>query len=154
LFPEVRPQLIDVSVSRLGEWAAGGMLATASDLARFAVALRDGALLKPESLRFMMDWYPAESGREVGHGLFRTTRHDGTRLIGHTGGVLGFSADLEWLEGGDAVTVSLTNVGTMDAGELPLKAPQGDSFYSLALLFAREAEASECASKNSRNSMK
>ena len=54
-FPEVRPGLIDASRSNLSvEWTAGGMVATARDLALYAVALRDGRLLKPESMRFMI----------------------------------------------------------------------------------------------------
>ncbi len=62
-FPEIRPGLIDASRSNLSvEWTAGGMVATARDLARYAVALRDGRLLKPESMKFLTEWFPAGTG--------------------------------------------------------------------------------------------
>lgn len=64
-FPEVRPGLIDASRSNLSvEWTGGGMVATARDLALSTVALRDGRLLKPESMKFMTEWFPA--GSKVG----------------------------------------------------------------------------------------
>lgn len=146
LFPEMRPGLIDVSASRLSpEWAAGGMLTTASDLAKFARALRDGRLLKPGSLRFMMQWRAADQpGTEVGHGLFRSLRKDGLYQIGHTGNVLGFTADMDWLEGSDAIVVALANVGSVDAGEVPLRKGGSRDFFRAALLFLKSHRASFC----------
>ena len=44
---------------------------TARDLVNFAVALRDGRLLAPKEMTFMMAWRPAEPGKQAGHGLLR-----------------------------------------------------------------------------------
>lgn len=113
-FPEVRPGLIDASRSNLSvEWTAGGMVATARDLALYAVALRDGRLLKPESMKFMTTWFPAGDGWQVGHNVFRHVYRDGVAIIGHSGDVLGFSGSFYWVEGADVVVAVLCNVGSM-----------------------------------------
>jgi len=145
-FPEVRPGLIDVSVSRLSsEWAAGGLVATAKDLARFARGLRDGKLLKPGSLAFMMQWVPTDyPGMQVGHGLFRMLREDGLHQIGHTGGTLGFTAEVEWLEETDLIFARLANGGVIDAGKVPLRLGASREFHRMALLFAKEHGAASC----------
>jgi D-alanyl-D-alanine carboxypeptidase len=121
-FPEVRLGLIDASASNLSvEWTAGGMVATARDLALYGAALRDGELLKPESMKFMLTWFPkpAWDGAQVGHNVFRTQIKDGTVVIGHDGDVLGFTGSLYWVEGADAVVAVVTNVGSMHTGTSP-----------------------------------
>lgn len=119
-FPEVRPGLIDVSRSNLSvEWTAGGMVATARDLALYGVALRDGRLLKPQSMKFMTEWVPAGDGMYVGHNVFRFDYAGGLTLIGHAGNVLGFTGCLYWIEGGDAVVTVVCNVGSMHSGGVP-----------------------------------
>ena len=117
-FREVRPGLIDVTCSNLSvEWAAGGIVATAGDLAVFGAALRDGKLLLPQSMRVMADWSTIDKNRQIGHNLFREQQGHFT-LIGHDGGVLGFSATLYWIERADAVVVAMSNVGNMHSGEV------------------------------------
>lgn len=131
-FPEVRPGLIDASRSNLSvEWTAGGMVATARDLALYGVALRDGRLLKPQSMKFMMEWFPLGEWfpvaewfpgavrAQIGHNLFRVEYAGGLTLIGHDGDVLGFTGSLYWVEGGDAVVAVLCNVGAMHSGQVP-----------------------------------
>jgi D-alanyl-D-alanine carboxypeptidase len=145
LFPRVNSDLIDVSASRLApEWAAGGIVTTASDLARFALALRDGRLLKPESLRFMMQWRPSGEDQEVGHGLFRITRSPNLHAIGHNGAVLGFSADMDWVEERDAVIVSLSNTGSIDSGEVEHNGGGAQQFIRDALVFAANNSPPNC----------
>lgn len=120
-FPVARPGLIDATGSNLSvEWTAGGMVATPSDIARFASALRDGRLLKPESLAFMQAWQPTSERAQVGHSLFRTEFENGAAptVIGHTGGVLGFGAWLYWIEDQDIVLAVTENVGTMHVGKV------------------------------------
>lgn len=119
-FDEVRPGLIDASRSNLSvEWTAGGMVATARDLALYGVALRDGRLLSSKSMKFMTEWFPAGESGQVGHNLFRRQYSDGAAIIGHTGDVLGFTASLYWAEGTDAVMAVVCNVGSMHSGEVP-----------------------------------
>lgn len=136
-FPEVRPGLIDVSRSNLSvEWTGGGMVATAQDLARYAVALRDGRLLTDQSMEYMTEWFPIEEGVQVGHNLYRIEYPDGPAIIGHNGDVLGFSGSMYWIEGRDAAISVLCNVGAMHSGSVPGKAPAvalSNEFIELAL---------------------
>jgi D-alanyl-D-alanine carboxypeptidase len=119
-FPDVRPGLIDASRSNLSvEWTAGGMVATARDLALYAVALRDGRLLSSESMKFMTDWFPAGPGAQVGHNLFRRSYPAGVTVIGHNGDVLGFTGSFYWMEGADVVVAVVCNVGAMHSGTVP-----------------------------------
>jgi D-alanyl-D-alanine carboxypeptidase len=121
-FPEPRPGLIDVARSNLSvEWTAGGMVATARDLALYGAALRDGKLLRQKSLDFMTRWTPTgKEGIQVGHNVFRWTQPEGFSHIGHNGDVIGYSATLYWIEGADAVVAAMCNVGTMHSGEVPM----------------------------------
>lgn len=122
-FTEVRSDLIDATSSNLSvEWTAGGMVATAGDLARYVVALRDGQLLGPESMEFMQDWFPAGESTQVGHNVFRSEYPDGLAVIGHSGSVLGFTASMYWVEGVDVAVAVLANVGTMHSGRVPASA--------------------------------
>ncbi len=122
-FPTIRPGLIETSAYNLSpEWAAGGMVAAASDLARFAAGLAAGKLLNARSRALFFDFRPTQTsdGRmEAGRGIFRMPmREGGPPLINHTGGVLGFSAVMAWLEGTDTSLVVLINVGTMHASPI------------------------------------
>jgi D-alanyl-D-alanine carboxypeptidase len=149
-FTLVRPDLLDVSAASLApEWAAGGLVTTARDLASFALALRDGRLLKTKQLAFMQTWRPAEPGSQVGHGLFRFDRGNDRHTIGHQGAVLGFGAQMEWLEGGDAVLVSMSNVGSMDAGDVPLDRRAGLPFVLASLAYMVGVDATGCLGHSS-----
>ena len=94
-------------------------MATARDLALYAVALRDGRLLSSQSMEFMTEWSPADEGWQVGHNLFRHQYPDGLVVVGHDGDVLGFSAALYWVEDTDTVVAVLCNVGSMHSGKVP-----------------------------------
>jgi CubicO group peptidase (beta-lactamase class C family) len=149
-FTVVRPGLLDVSSASLApEWAAGGLVTTARDLASFALALRDGRLLNPKQLAFMQTWRPAESGSEVGHGLFRFDRGNDRHTIGHQGAVLGFGAQMEWLESGDAVIVSLSNVGSIDGGDAPLDRHAALPFVLATIAYTAAAKATGCLGHSS-----
>lgn len=136
-FPEVRPELIDVSSSNLSvEWTAGGMVATAQDLALYTVALRDGRLLRSQSMEFMTEWFPVEEGVQVGHNLYHIEYPDSLSIIGHNGDVLGFTGSMYWIEGVDAAVSVLCNVGAMHSGAVPGKAPsvaQSREFIELVM---------------------
>jgi D-alanyl-D-alanine carboxypeptidase len=144
-FRTAGPGLLDVSDASLApEWAAGGLVTTARDLASFALALRDGRLLTRKQLAFMQTWRPAEDGLQVGHGLFRFDRGNGRYTLGHQGSVLGFAAQMEWLEKGDAVFVSLSNVGSIDAGEVPLDRHAALPFVLATFTYLAGANATAC----------
>ncbi len=123
-FVPVDDQLINVAATNLSvEWAAGGMVAAAGDLARYAVAVFDGTLLSEQAIADLVTFRPVRDARpedtapvaETGYGVFR--RYLGEhRVLGHGGDVLGYSG---WLyyepESGVALAI-LTNAGTMHAG--------------------------------------
>lgn len=50
------------------EWTGGGFASTAEDLARWAKALYEGKLLKPNTLKQLLDGVPATEGRGSGPG--------------------------------------------------------------------------------------
>ncbi len=144
-FRKVAPGLIDVSGSNLStEWAAGGLMATARDLATFGRGLRDGKLVGPAALQRMLAFQltndPTSPGQSVGEGLFREPLEGGA-LIGEDGGVLGFGAVMGWLEHGDLVIAVMTNVGSMHAGDdayFPLKLVRSARFLRAARRLAME----------------
>lgn len=140
-FISITPELIDTGPTNLSvEWTAGGMISSPRDLVRFALALRDGKLLKPESQAFMEEWKPAVTGLKVGHGLFEMNTVAGP-TVGHTGGVLGFSAALWWSEQSDVVVAVMGNVGSTDSGKAPPNAASvglGDDFVKLSTRFAAQ----------------
>jgi D-alanyl-D-alanine carboxypeptidase len=144
-FRSVGHGLIDVSGSNLStEWTAGGLLATARDLAVFARALRDGAVVGPQGMRRMLDFTPTrdetDPGSAVGEGLFRE-QLEGATLIGEDGGVLGFGAVMGWLEHEDLVVVVMTNVGSMHSGDAayyPLRLVKSARFIHAARRLAAE----------------
>lgn len=136
------PGLIDVSRSNLStEWIAGGLLATARDLAAFTLALRDGRVVGPKTLARMVSFAPTgEAAEEVGQGLFHERLADDW-LIGYDGGVLGFGAVMGWLEHADLVVVIMTNVGMMHTGDdawYPLQLVRSKAFVRAARQLALE----------------
>jgi len=140
-FSDVRPDLIDATGSNLSvEWTAGGMVATARDLALYGAALRDGRLLNEESMAVLTDWFPVNDRVQMGHNVTRTTYPDGLAVIGHNGSVLGFTGSLYWVEGGDAVVAVVANVGTMHSGRVPGSASsvaRAREFVDAAIAVAR-----------------
>jgi D-alanyl-D-alanine carboxypeptidase len=136
-FRQIQPEWLEVSSSNLSvEWAAGGVVSSASDIVRFMTALRDGRLLGSELLQQMLTWRPAHKGTQMGLGIFRAATPHGA-VIGHGGNVLGFSATTWWFEEADCVLALLTNLGSMHAG------PQAWSASRLfeSSLLGREAQA-------------
>lgn len=64
----------------------GGLVATASDLARFASALLDGRLLRPETVAKAFTKQVTKTGRAIGYGLgWDVAERNGRREIWHTG---------------------------------------------------------------------
>lgn len=88
--------LMDSSYKRPG----GGWLSTAEDLARFAIAVETGQLIKPETFRQMTQGQRTTGGVETGYacGWYVNTRDGGRRdgSVWHGGVQPGFTSDL-WL---------------------------------------------------------
>lgn len=141
-FPAIRPYIVESTAANLSpEWAAGGMVASAGDLVRFARALRDGKLLTPAMQQEMFTYRPPQDGgnREYMQGISRTREiHARYPLVGHGGGTLGFTTRMHWLEGIDLIVVVMTNIGGMHSG---FTASPPGLFYERVLLPAAVAYA-------------
>lgn len=99
-------------------YAAGSLVSTAEDVARWTLALHAGKVVKPESLALMTTPTRTADGTEhpYGFGLsFRTSQ--GRRLIGHGGGINGFVCQVEADPAAKTVAVVLCN--TVDPGAAP-----------------------------------
>ncbi len=99
-------------------YAAGSLVSTAEDLARWTLALHAGQVVKPESLKLMTTPARTTDGKEhpYGFGLsFRTSQ--GRRLVGHGGGINGFVCQVEADPAAQTVAVVLCN--TVDPGAAP-----------------------------------
>ena len=89
-------------------------------------------------------WRPADDGKDVGHGLFLFDHGNGLRTIGHGGAVLGFGAQMEWLEHGDGVIVSLSNVGSINAGAVPLDTHAAGPFVLATMAYLAATKTLAC----------
>ncbi|PZP61986.1 MAG: serine hydrolase [Pseudoxanthomonas spadix] len=74
-------------------WAAGGLLASIDDMARFAVALDQGKLLPPGPLHEMWRDTRLADGGSAGWGAGWELA-DGGQVVGHGGGTAGFTGYL------------------------------------------------------------
>jgi D-alanyl-D-alanine carboxypeptidase len=121
-FPEIRPYLVESTGGNLSpEWTAGGMVSSASNLVRWAQAIRDGELLGPAMQKEVFTYYPPEEpgsdGSEYMQGVLKINNfYDGRAAFGHGGGTLGFTALMFWFEKTGIVVVLLANVGGMHSG--------------------------------------
>jgi D-alanyl-D-alanine carboxypeptidase len=100
------------------------MVSSARDLVRWARAIRDGELLGPEMGEEVFTWYPPADGGRPGsrylQGIAWSEDFVGDLdAFGHSGGTLGFTAFMYWLEDTDVIVVMLTNVGGMHSGLSP-----------------------------------
>jgi CubicO group peptidase (beta-lactamase class C family) len=75
------------------KWAGGGMISTVEDLARFAIALDQGVLVKPETLALMCEPMTLADGTRTDYGLGWDVRFDdrGRLWVAHGGGATGGS---------------------------------------------------------------
>src|SRR5262245_55682546 len=93
---------------------AGGGYSTVEDLHRFANALRDGKLIRPETLR---KWTtPGDKNKSYALG-FQVFQESDPKVIGHGGGFPGISSSLQIdLDNGYVVAV----LSNMDGGTRPI----------------------------------
>jgi D-alanyl-D-alanine carboxypeptidase len=90
--------------------AAGAIYASATDLAKWDIALMDGKVLGPESMQRMTTPHRLADGRstDYGCGLEISERH-GETLLSHNGGVNGFLATNTMVPRTRSAVILLTN---------------------------------------------
>ena len=75
----------------------GGLVSTADDLARFAIALESGRLLSSSTTQLMWTSQKTSDGKATGYGYgWGVHEENGVRTVGHTGGQQGCSSVL-WM---------------------------------------------------------
>ena len=124
-FKEIRPYLVESSSANLSpEWVAGGMVASAENLVSWAHAIKNGKLLGTEMQKDVFNFHPPKSinnpNREYLQGISSSLNYyKGEKAFGHSGGTLGFTAMMFWLEDSEVCVVLLTNVGRMHSNVNP-----------------------------------
>ncbi len=95
-------------------WAAGAMMSTPTDLARWARALYGGRVLTPGSLALMTDF---QGSHRYGLGARRTSKGDRVAW-GHGGSLDGFQTGMWYLPAIDASVVVMWNRWPHDTGKV------------------------------------
>jgi serine beta-lactamase-like protein LACTB len=89
----------------------GGLLSTAEDLARFVLALKRGALVKPATLEQMWTSQKTKDGKETGYGMgWQVSDNNGMKLVLHTGNQAGSSSYLSFSPDRGIVIVVMSNL--------------------------------------------
>jgi D-alanyl-D-alanine carboxypeptidase len=131
------------NVEQVPGWSAGGYFSTAGDMRRFFVALTNGTLVRPETLREMMKpWSvarPAGDGKpEADYGLgIGVSSVSGHRSIGHAGGAPGANTATYFFPDDSVAAIVLTNRDPPTAQTL---------YFRLAPVLFEPAELRRCAS--------
>ena len=94
-------------------WSAGGLVASAPDLAHFLAGMLEGRLFSDAGLAVATDWLPTVSGvgpedSDYGLGLFRS-QEDGIDQIGHNGGLPSGGAVMVYLPEFDVYVAAVVN---------------------------------------------
>jgi D-alanyl-D-alanine carboxypeptidase len=100
-------------------FSAGGLYATASDLAKWDLGLIDGKVLKPESLQLMLKPRALANGRTTDYGCGLGIRQiEGETVVRHMGAVSGFLAYNAMVPRTRSAVVLLSNADHLDPGPL------------------------------------
>ncbi|RLS38719.1 MAG: class A beta-lactamase-related serine hydrolase [Planctomycetota bacterium] len=98
---------------------AGGVWASATDLAKWASALMGGKALAPPSLEIMTRPRLLNNGKKSYYGCGLTVRESGGEPVwGHTGSISGFHANLTMMPRTKTVVITLANAEHLDDGKL------------------------------------
>jgi CubicO group peptidase (beta-lactamase class C family) len=108
---------VDLSVRYPGD----GMVASAEDLARFAIGLLTGRLLDPPTIKIMTTAYRTKSGEQTHYGLGCFVReHNGRRIVGHAGWQPQVATFLLIIPDSHASVVVLANLEQADVKKIAL----------------------------------
>ena len=100
-------------------YAAGGLWASAPDLARWDLALMEGRVLKPESYRIMATPRALKSGHTTGYGCGLNVRQiDRETVLTHGGAVSGFLSVNALVPRTKSAVILLTNTEHLPADSL------------------------------------
>lgn len=89
----------------------GGLLSTAEDLARFVLALKRGALVKPATVEQMWTSQKTKAGKETGYGMgWQVSDNNGLKLVLHAGNQAGSSSYLSFSPERGIAIVVMTNL--------------------------------------------
>lgn len=100
-------------------WPGGGLLSTAEDLARFAMALQHGRLIKPATFKQMTTSLKTSDGKITNYGfgwILGLSQHP--EVIWHGGVQPGATTALAMIPEKDFSVIVLTNIGTIGGGEI------------------------------------
>ena len=114
--------------------AAGFLVSTLGDLAKWDAALRGGKVVSPASYREMTTPFMTTNGSaDYGLGLFIDSVY-GEKRLGHTGGSLGFTTADEYFPRLNLRIIAFTNLGddTPEAGETLTNVVFADLYPALA----------------------
>jgi CubicO group peptidase (beta-lactamase class C family) len=97
----------------------GGFVSTAEDLVRFADAVLNNKLLKPQTVQMMWTSQKTADGKETHYGLgWGLADLDGIRIFAHTGGQQGTSTSLLAIPSRDYTSAVMINMQYIQAGEI------------------------------------
>ena len=98
-------------------FAAGGLWASALDVARWDIALMEGKVLKPETLKLMTSPIKLADGRSRDYGCgVGIRRDDGETILSHGGAISGFRALNTFIPRTRSAVVMLINDEQSDPG--------------------------------------
>ncbi|WP_165252517.1 serine hydrolase [Paludisphaera soli] len=105
-------------VSPTQPFAAGALVSTVADLAKWDAALVEGSLLDKPTLERM--WTPARlKDGEAGYGLgWAVGKANGARMVSHGGGIPGFSTEIARFPDDGLTVIVLTNAEGGHAGAI------------------------------------
>lgn len=91
-------------------YAAGGLISTVDDLARWARALTSGTLMRQDLCERMTTPHRLQDGQATPYGYGVTVSScEGQRVIEHSGGIHGFMSSLLWMPDVHLAVVILSN---------------------------------------------
>lgn len=95
----------------------GGFISTVDDLARFAIAMQTGALVKKETLDQMWAAHKTRDGKETGYGLgWRVSERNGMKEVHHGGAQQRVSTFLYTIPEKGLAVVLMTNLEGIGGG--------------------------------------